>query len=177
MAQHGGFPFFNDVTNIDNNVRRPEFLGNGVEIQRGNGVRGGAFQRKTFEEFQASVARKAAGVADQLADNGVVRMLILAGVWREHDGGLRFADLDGQLKRVLRGTEQMAIASEIEKVDVGANELRGGPSFGFARLGSAVRTGLAAREDQELDVVALAHFPDQDVRAAKFDVKIGRAHV
>src|SRR5690349_3139532 len=151
MAQHGGFPVFNDVTNIDNDVRRTEFLGDGVEIQRGNGVRGRAFQRKTFEEFQASVARKAAGVADQLADNGVVRMLILAGVWREHDGGLRLADLDGQLKRVLRGTEQMAVASEIQKVDVGADELRGGASLGFAGLRSAVGSGLAAREDQQLD--------------------------
>src|SRR6185312_6850877 len=69
-----------------------------------------------------------------------------------------------------RRAQQMAVASEIQEVDVGSDQLRCRTSFGFARLGSAVGTSLAAREHQQLDMVALANFLYQGVGAAELDV-------
>src|SRR6185369_11096636 len=97
-------------------------------------------------------------------------MLILAGVRREYDSGLRLANLDGQFESVFGGPKQVTVASKIQEVDVGADQLGSGASFRFARLGSAVGTSLPAREDQQLDMVALANFLNQGVGAAELDV-------
>ena len=127
-------------------------------------------RRGIAQLLQAAVTREPGRVADQAAEAGMVRVLVLDEARRQHDGRPDPPEDARQLDRVGGADFQMGIAVEFEELER-RTEQRGGP-LGLERPlgGRAVRRRLAARADDQVRRPAGAGLPRDDAAAAEFDV-------
>ena len=137
----------------------------GVEEEGVDGV-----GRKGLQFFEAAVAGEAGGVADELADAGVVGVLIEGGGWGEEDARAALANDAGEGDGVGGADFEVGVAIEVEEFERCAEERGGGLGFFGALIGGAVGGGLAVGADEEVCGAAGAGFLGDDGAAAELDV-------
>src|SRR5258708_17799541 len=110
MTVHGLLPFRNYVANVDHNIRLPSpMLRNVVKIQIADLV-----DRQPLQGFQAAVAGETAGILSQPACYNMVRMLVLRGVWRKDDRGLKDSYFSGDFVGMRGLVLHLAVSPEIK---------------------------------------------------------------
>ncbi len=128
--------------------------------------------------LQTSVAGQASGVAHQAGGGGVVRMLVLIGMRRQHDPGLKAADLAGDGEGVFGAVAEVAIAAGIRRMvqkmvqenEFGSHDAGGRVGFLDAPLRRAVTRGLAFGKHRDADLVPFVDLLNQQRSAAELDV-------
>jgi len=90
----------------------------------------------------------------QFADGGMVGVLIFAQVGCENDVGAVLSDFSGEGDGVGGAVFDVAVAAEVEEVDVGSDDFGGGAGFVGSLFGSSGAGGFAFGGDEDADFVS-----------------------
>ena len=175
MRCHRGSPRRDDlgIGNIDEqwrNVGRFSVRRHCVEQELPNGVRS-----EVSEFIQSSVTGEPGGVAHEFPQPPMIGVLILDEAGCEDKARLEAPDRTSQFDGVCGFDFEMGIAVEINELDGCTQQGRGFFRLGHPLIRRAMRSGLTAGADDEVNVPAIARFLRDDSAAGEFDVVRMRA--
>src|ERR1051326_7384196 len=119
---------------------------------------------------ESAVTRESRGIAHELAEPPVIRMLVLHEAWREDESRTNPANDRGEFDGVRGADLEMRITVELEELDRDAENFRCLLRFNDALLRSAVRASLAMRTHDEVHCAASACLACDHAAAAELDV-------
>ncbi len=120
--------------------------------------------------LQTSVPGETRPVTGYLTDGDVVRMLIIARVRRQNDFRPEFANHPGNGDCILGSGRNVTVASHIQKVDPGSDDLGCSSCLFGPFLRSSRTRGLSFGTDEDPDLVPGFGFLYKDGRAPELDV-------